>query len=108
MTIAAADAAVIRVAKDRFKDITRLRRSAIWSEFVADVARADLALGRVTRIAGRVCLKADGYRSARPARRVTLGAPLGGTARSVIVCGVIELHIKAFFEIHGKGLHRRR
>ncbi len=62
---------MVVVAKDRPKNIPRRRGSAVRGQLVTDAARTDLALGRMTRVAIIVGLKANRDRLARTGRLVT-------------------------------------
>ena len=74
MTIGAIEALstrMIAMAKHSFEDNPARRCSAIRSEFVTDIARADLFLGRVTGVTRRMRLDTDRDRLARTAHLVT-------------------------------------
>jgi len=54
VTLDTAHAGVVGVCKDRLKNITALRRSAMRAKIVTGAARTDIALGRVARVA--ICM----------------------------------------------------
>ena len=108
VAIAAANTVVVAVGENGTENISRLRRSAIGSKLVTDIARADPALGRVAREAVIVGLDADGDRLARTGRRMTMSTARGRTAFAVVVGRVVKLHVKALAEFERKGLDGRR
>ena len=108
VAIAAANTVVVTVSENGTENISRLRRSAIWSKLVADIARADLALGSVAREAVIVGLDADGDRLARTGRGMTMSTTRRRPPFSVVMGRVVKLHVKALAEFDGKGLDGRR
>ena len=99
---------VFAMTEDGFEDITARRCSSIRRELVTDVTRADLALGRVTGVTGRMCLNADRYRSTGTRRFMTRRATLRRTAFAGVVRRVHELHVESLDKFFGKLFHRGR
>lgn len=108
VAIAAAYTVVGAVGENGTENVSRLRRSAVGGKLVADIARADLALGRVAREAVVVGLDAGGDRLARTGRRVTMSTARGWAAFAIVVGRVVKLHVKALAEFERKGLDGRR
>ena len=108
MAFVTAYAIMVAMPKYGLKDVSRLRRPVIRGNVVTNAAGADLAFGRVTRVAVVMGLKSDWYRLSRTGRFVAVSTSVGRPALARFVRGVVELHVKAFDKFNRKGLHRRR
>ncbi len=75
---------------------------------MAHIARSDLAVGRMARETSIMSSNAGRDRLPRTGRPVARCASSGRPSLSAGMGSMIELHIKAFFESGGKGLHRRQ
>ena len=68
VTTYALSCGMVSVAENRLENVSAGRRAIVRGKFMADIARTDLALGRMTSVTIHMCLEADGDRHS-PARR---------------------------------------
>jgi hypothetical protein len=99
---------VIGVRKNGFKNRSRGLCPAVRRELVTYTARADITFRRVTGVAIGVRADSDRNRLRRAARLMTPRTALLRSSAAAVVSRVIEFHIKAFFKLRRKGIHRRR
>jgi len=95
-------------ARAQTESITGWRCPAVRCKLMAFVALSNVAFGRVTGEAIGVSGDRNGNGFPRPARVVAIGAALARFGVAAGVCGMVELHIKSFFEFSGERQHRRR
>ena len=99
---------VVGVPEHGPENVSRLRRAAVRSQIVADIASTYLAFRRVAREAIRVGGDADRDRLPRPVRGMARDAAFRGPALAAVVGRVVELHVEAFLELDRERLDRRR
>lgn len=110
MTFVAAHAltgGVVTMSENGPEIILRLLRSAVRRQRMANGARADLALRRMTGVACRVRIDARLDRLPWARRRMAGRATLSGPAFSAIVGRMVKLHIEPLDKLCRKGFHRR-
>ena len=98
---------VVAMPENCFERIIRLQRSVVGRQGMANGARTDLALGRVTGIAHRVGVDARLDRLAGTRRRVTGGTSLSRFAFTLIMRRVIKFQIEPLDKLCRKDFHRR-
>lgn len=108
MTLITTHGPMVAMPENSLKVVLRLQRPAIGSQFVADAARPDLALGGVTGITVRVGLEADRDRLAWARWPMTRRASVRWPPFTTRMCRVVKLHIKAFAKPGRKCSLRRR
>ena len=93
---------VIGMRKNGFENRSRRLRAAIRCDFVADIARTDIAFGCVTGIASRVRFDTDRNCLRRAVWLVTRRTARRRSARAARMRRVIEFHIKTFVKLRRK------
>ena len=93
---------VIGMRKNGFENRSRCLRPAIRRDFVTDIARTDIAFGRVTGIASCVRFDTDRNCLRRAVWLMTRRTTRLRSARAARMRRVIEFHIKAFVKLRRK------
>ena len=96
------------MAEHGLEHVSAWRRAPVRCDLMASVARSDLGLRRMTRVAVRMSLDTDRYRFSRTCRLMTRDAALRRATWTRVVCTMVKFHVESLDKSRREFLHGRR